>query len=218
LTKVVYPAINAKATSVTDARAVKRAADAGVKPGTQIADKFPPGAFVMVFNELKTSKSEPTYLGPYKVVRRNQGGAYVLSDPRGKLFKRAPDHLKLVLRTQDANEANAFNAVKIIDHRGTIDNREYLVEWFGSDTNTPLPATWLKPSQIDNVTFITDYWEAERIQREISNPVIVTLPAPAVNAPTNPKSASKRPNLQHPIESANQQHPKLPKLRVKFRN
>ena len=44
---------------------------------------FPDGAYVMVKDVLKGGKLDPKYEGPFKIVRRNTGGAYILQDNTG---------------------------------------------------------------------------------------------------------------------------------------
>jgi hypothetical protein len=63
------------------------------------AKSIPDGAMVMAVNFTRKYKMEPRYEGPYKVIRRNRGGAYVLMDRDGEVLGRnyAPSQLKMVL-------------------------------------------------------------------------------------------------------------------------
>ena len=59
---------------------------------------FPDGSYVMVMDVTKRSKLDPMFKGPFKVIRRTQGGSYILQDNDGKLLPRnyAPFALKLI--------------------------------------------------------------------------------------------------------------------------
>jgi hypothetical protein len=87
------------------------------------------GTMVMVVNETSKDKMEPWYEGPYKVVSRNRGGAYILMDRDGEVLGRnfAPSQLKMVL-TDSWNE-DSYAIHKFLDHRGASGREQYLVEW-----------------------------------------------------------------------------------------
>ena len=145
LTNIVYPSIANKTklsalkmSAITDAIAAK---------------SFPPGAFVMALDELRTSKAQPRYLGPFKVVRRNRGGAYLLQDSSGNIIKRSPEALKSAL-TNDFG--NSLEVEKILDHRGSRSEREYLVKWKGYDESMN---SWEPYKNFDATHAINLYWK-----------------------------------------------------------
>ena len=87
---------------------------------------FLPGRLVLVRNSAEDSglknKYRPRYLGPYVVVRRNQGGAYMLSEMDGTVSKLRfaarrliPYHLRSAIRLPIPNEdlQNANNRVAV---------------------------------------------------------------------------------------------------------
>lgn len=92
LTDLVFPTINEKAAGAQ--ASVRQRFDAS----NNITDGFPDGAVVMVLDPTRSKKLAPFYKGPYKIVRRNAGGAYVLADLLGAALPRPipPSHLKLV--------------------------------------------------------------------------------------------------------------------------
>ncbi|RKP15905.1 hypothetical protein ROZALSC1DRAFT_25903 [Rozella allomycis CSF55] len=48
----------------------------------------------MIKDDLSSSKSDPYYTGPFNIVRRNKGGAYILLGPDGTLYTRPPHAVK----------------------------------------------------------------------------------------------------------------------------
>jgi hypothetical protein len=60
---------------------------------------FPPGSFVMTTDPLRSTKLEPLREGPFRVLRRNRGGSYILADQLGNILPRnyAPAQLMAVL-------------------------------------------------------------------------------------------------------------------------
>ena len=61
-----------------------------------ITDQFISGAVVMVKDETRPDKITTRYEGPFTVIRRNQGGAYILKGADGTEYIRPPGVLKLV--------------------------------------------------------------------------------------------------------------------------
>ena len=123
---------------------------------------FPKGSWVMVIDPTKTQKSQPTYLGPYQVIRRNTGGAYVLQDSQGNIFNKPPEQLKRILRTEDEKTATRFNAKRVLDHRGDEQTRQFCIEWFTDEDKRQ--ESWVSAENIENPAILKEYWE--RVQRE----------------------------------------------------
>ncbi|KAK3816985.1 MAG: hypothetical protein JOS17DRAFT_689290 [Linnemannia elongata] len=75
-------------------------------------------------------KRTPKYKGPYTIVSRKAGGAYVLRDGTGALLGRpyAPLQLKLAL---DEEESDTYRVEEIIAHRPHLDRLKGvpLVKW-----------------------------------------------------------------------------------------
>jgi transposase InsO family protein len=149
LTSVVYPSINTK--SATFAEKMNAPAD------VRLTTTIPNGAYVMAVDELRTSKSQPRYLGPFKVLRRNQGGAYVLEDAAGNFLKRSPEALKQV--TRNSEFGTSFVVDEVVEHRGdSRSEREYLVKWQGLDSSMN---SWEPAKNFDSPSAINKYWKRQ---------------------------------------------------------
>ena len=151
LRDIVFPAVAERSQDTRD-KAKARAGRA-----FRSDDPFPEGSFVMCLDPTRASKLDPMYHGPFKVLRRNRGGAYVLQDPSGALLPRnqPPSHLKLISRDPIV-AGQSYEVEAILDHRGAGHTREYLVKWrgFGPDHNT-----WEGPHQFDDLGAIQEYWK-----------------------------------------------------------
>jgi len=93
MAKVIWPAVAERSTHYSRA-----AYDQFIKSHRIVHEEFPPGSLVMRKVVVKGSNMEPKFEGPYTVVRRNAGGAYLLRDHTGDIVaQRAPvDQLRLV--------------------------------------------------------------------------------------------------------------------------
>jgi hypothetical protein len=153
MTSVVYPAISSLIAKFVE------------KEGSKFSKNnkltfFQAGAMVMVLDELRSVKSQPRYTGPFTVVRRTQGGSYVLRGPDGTEYARPPSSLKLVSHSAANNETISAVVDKILDH-GNDDStgkKTYLVQWTqkGPEFNE-----WVKESDFDDLTPINAYWQAK---------------------------------------------------------
>jgi hypothetical protein len=154
LTHLVYPATNrhgAKGPLLTTGK--------GTEPHSPPkGDTFPPGTFVMAKDELRTSKAQPRYLGPFRVVRRNRGGAYILMDAANNPLTRAPEALKQVSINREFGDSSTVEGV--IDHRGKRHDLEYLVKWLGLDSTRN---SWVKARDFDSQGCILAYWKKQAI-------------------------------------------------------
>jgi transposase InsO family protein len=153
LSQLVYPAIHgshAKSTLLRDKNVGKS------KATTATANTFPSGSFVMAKDELRTAKAQPRYLGPFTVIRRNRGGAYVLRDAAGNMLKRAPEALKQITINREFGDST--NVERVLDHRGTRQEREYLVKWQGQDDSHN---SWVKVQDFDGQASIQTYWKKQ---------------------------------------------------------
>ncbi|KAL6045443.1 hypothetical protein QOT17_022777 [Balamuthia mandrillaris] len=94
------------------------------------------------------SKSLPEYSGPYTVIRRNRGGAYLLQDNTGVTLpdKFSPNQLKLVAPPEnsapDGLPPDEYEIDEILTHKGPANKRKYLVHWKG---------TYMLPSSLNAI-------------------------------------------------------------------
>ena len=78
----------------------------------------------MMLDKTRESKWDPVYEGPFVVVRKNRGGAYVLRDRLGETLKRTvpADQLKLIKRKGDEAviEVPSFEVKEILRSIATM--------------------------------------------------------------------------------------------------
>ena len=119
------------------------------------------GTHVMVRLPNRANKLAPLYEGPYTVVRRTQGGSYILKDEQNELLHRdyTPSELKIVSMDESVIEDEYYEVEEIRDHRGTAGKREYLVKWagYGERANT-----WEPASNFSDPMIVNKYWEKKR--------------------------------------------------------
>ena len=124
---------------------------------TTLSDQFPDGSIVMLENPRRTSKFNPRYVGPFKVLRRNRGGAYVIQDMSGKLYSRNASAAQLKLISDEAGE-DEYEVERILQHRGEPNNYQYLIKWknFSNTWNT-----WEPYHNLTNCAkMIDEYWKS----------------------------------------------------------
>ena len=105
-----------------------------------------------------TFKLAPRYEGPYKIVRRNRGGAYMLMDHDMTLLSRnyAPAQLIPVPDpAQPADNETVHTVERFLDHRTRRGRLQYLVKWRGFDASYN---TWEPESSFFDRASITIYW------------------------------------------------------------
>jgi hypothetical protein len=152
--EIVFPAIQDK-TDKTMAQYRKQFH----KNNLIIKDKFPVGSLVMAKNELRNSKAEERFTGPFKVKNRTVNGTYNLIDAIGTEFTRAPSALKLIRSNLDAAEIH-----KVVDERkDNAGEWEYLVKW----KNTFAPEEWLPVKNFHDLQPVREFLDhrAKKQQR-----------------------------------------------------
>ena len=116
----------------------------------------------MIIRNLRNPKNkfEPAYHEPYKVLRRNRGGAYILEDSTGALYPRnvPPSHLKTI-PNQDADQTSSFEVEAILNHVEDKEGIKYHVRWkdYSEDHDS-----WEPHTSFDDLETISKYW-ARRI-------------------------------------------------------
>jgi hypothetical protein len=127
MTELVYPTIFTKTKKAHDKRNLYF-----MKNNRIIHSFLQPGARVFVKDELR-SKKDDRYEGPFTIIRRNQGGAYVLKGPDGTEYTRPPSVLKLAhpdIKLPTHGRPGIIAAVqKILDHKEENNSTLYLVKW-----------------------------------------------------------------------------------------
>ena len=156
LASILFPAVNNVSTTYSG----KMANDFNISHKI-LEDGYPVGAMVMKKVDVKLTKGNANYEGPFKVLERTKYGTYVLLDSTGALYqKRVPaNHLKII-SIPDAlmDRERSFEVEAILDHRGTVRTREYFVKWKGYDDDEN---SWVKAADFDATDLITSYWAAQ---------------------------------------------------------
>ncbi|KAF9271495.1 hypothetical protein BGZ68_003543, partial [Mortierella alpina] len=156
MTETVFPAIDAKS-SETQRKMIERF------NRTILHNEFPDGSKVMTLDPVLSDALSPRYEGPFVVVRKNTGGAYVLKDGTGKTLGRnyAPSQLKLVLDDYDDNPT--YEVEEILNHRNSSKGKgvEYLVKWkdYSSEFDT-----WEPEENFIERHCIRKYWGSREPQ------------------------------------------------------
>jgi hypothetical protein len=161
LESIVYPALRELRDKV-NARRVERFNK------THRIVSFRVGSYVMAIDPIRANKLEPRYEGPYKIVRRNRGGAYTLMDHDGTLLSRnyAPPQLMAVPSpTNPADHNEVLIVERIITHRKKGNNFEYLVKWKSFDETEN---TWEPASSFFDVSPIVIYWRTQAAPVSVS--------------------------------------------------
>jgi transposase InsO family protein len=136
-----------------------------------IIDQFMPGAVVMVRDETRNDKVTPRYEGPFTVVRRNQGGAYVLRNALQEEFVRPPNVLKLVhhdLRIPGLPGV-AAEVDKILDHKEVGEETHYLVHWRKQPSSLD---EWVPHSEFNDLGPILKYHKILIDKKDIQSEVL----------------------------------------------
>ncbi|KAI9334566.1 hypothetical protein BDR26DRAFT_866842 [Obelidium mucronatum] len=111
----------------------------------------------MTLPDVRNSKLEPRYEGPYKIIHRTRQGTLQLLDADGKVLNRkyAPQQLKLV--SSDTFFEPTAEVRGIVKHRQEKDgSNTYLVEW--KDKN--FPNQWVPYSDFKDTAIIMKYHDS----------------------------------------------------------
>lgn len=167
--EILFPAIFNRIKQNKEARA--SSVDAARKPVPPTM--FAPGSLVFVVDNKKKDKLDSNYVGPYKIVRKDEMGNYELVDHDNApyLSKVPPDQLKphfshsadssiLDMKSDGQGDDTFLHAdlstIKTILNHRSIDGAfqfEYLVHWADGDK------TWEPSSRFIDLQCIRDYWE-----------------------------------------------------------
>jgi hypothetical protein len=141
LNAIVFPTILEKVKGTHDKRN-----EQFMRSRHMLSKEFQEGAFVMIRDKLRSSKSEPRYEGPFMVIRRKASGNYLLKALDGTEYVRPPNVLKLVspeiVRGLEVKDTIFASVDRILDHRITEDNVTlYKVRWKNQTANFD---SWLR--------------------------------------------------------------------------
>ena len=131
------------------------------------SNKFSPGSIVMAREPTRANKLEPIYEGPYRIIRRNRGGAYEVQDTTGqKLQRRLPPAALKLVASKLGETAPIFEVQAILDHRGPPHGREYLTQWKGyaKESNS-----WELAGNFVQKKAISEYWRRLKEQNQVGS-------------------------------------------------
>jgi hypothetical protein len=160
LTQLLFPAIRESSKShdnqlIDDFKLSHRTLEKG----------YPRGAMVMKLIDVGKNKMEPRYEGPFKIISKSNKGTYQLLDSTGALYPRPvpPSHLKLIsIPDFYLEEDTHYEVESILNHRGSISKREYLVKW---KHYPPSQNQWLPAENFDSPQLIARYWKQKRAKK-----------------------------------------------------
>ena len=119
-----------------------------------LKEPFPRDSYVMTVPDVRDSKLEPRYEGPYKILRRTTGGTYQLLDADGHILARnyAPNQLKLISGTPEFAPTAEVKSIK--EHEELPDgSKQYLTQWKNKD----IPDMWVHYNDFQDTEIIRAY-------------------------------------------------------------
>jgi hypothetical protein len=164
MSEIVFPAIAGRTRLYADG-----VFDDFAKRHKIIKDDYPPGALVMRQIKPRTSKLLPAWEGPYVIIQRSRGGAYLLRDSTNDLLvQKVPASQLRLISYEGALSPDSFEVDHVVAHRGPPEDRSYLIRWkgFSREFNS-----WVKQADIQTLGCIADYWDK------------VSTPSPAQSLP-----------------------------------
>lgn len=128
-----------------------------------MVEDLAPGTIVWVKNLVRNNKMESRYQGPYRIVRKEPEGSYIIEDQARVLFNRVPiEYIKPTQGTEQQFE-KVFTVEKILKHQGQPKDREYLCRWKGYSQEYD---SWEPASNILDQSLIEAYWRRLEEQKE----------------------------------------------------
>jgi hypothetical protein len=114
-----------------------------------------PGAVVYVYDQLRKSKNQPPFMGPY-TVKAFKDGRYSIADSVGGLYHRqvVRQELKVPKDAVHSGDKNHYYVECILNHKTDAVNDSFLyeVQWVGLDKsyNSWLEAKYIEPNLISS--------------------------------------------------------------------
>ena len=198
MTDIIFPGIGDKISAQN-----KKVYESFCKAHKILVDDFPPGALVMKATTDRKSKVDPKFEGPFMVIRRNRGGAYILRDATGEIVEKVPaNHLRIISNKGHPTQ-ESFVVEKILAHNDMDPkNRKYLVKWRNFD---PSYNSWEPVENFNTHGAIQEYWkqqgEAEWATVKLKE---TQLTKPGKQEPHKPKDSGhhRSSHARRPEESA----------------
>ncbi|KAL9536420.1 hypothetical protein MBANPS3_012660, partial [Mucor bainieri] len=139
-----------------------------------VEEKYPIGSKVMLLDPVRSTKTQPRWLGPYFIKNYTRHGSYVLADITGELLSR--DVSTNMIRVVDFSDNHVtkgllprhYEVQAIVNHRieRKTGRMKFLVNWVGYPDSKD--NTWQYESDFDSKGPIRDYWA--RAKPDLNNP------------------------------------------------
>jgi len=144
-----------------------------------------PGTYVMAIDNLKSSKWEPNYEGPFEILCQNEGGTYTLLDTLGREI---PRHYTINMLKPLSNKPNDLSSeggkqeeINTEEHKSYVvediiahelvgsKGYKYLVKWKDYPTSDN---SWIWAKNFDSLTPINKYWKKQKQQMDSKKTII----------------------------------------------
>ena len=143
---------------------IKNKKNKNIKGKNVKRDKLDVGDIVMK-KIMKKTKMGERWEGPFEVIEYNEdSGGYKIRERAGKVLKDTYpiEYLWLIDKCfEEEDRLATYEIEKVLDHRGNLENREYLVKWKDYKKNT-----WVKQERFNTTGCITDYWKSKKKGKE----------------------------------------------------
>jgi transposase InsO family protein len=192
---LVLPAVGARASIYQAAYRTRldnmrrKLVKTGLRPGTKVELKDP--RYLLA----PRPSSEPTYIGPYYVVRQNKYGAYIMKDQHGKILDRTVpiDQMKMhsslsppppiipdVVADAAVDDNNAvgddeqqdeYDVEYIYGDKIVEGKIHYHVKWKGYPKSQ---STWESEDQFNDRAVIERYWHALEAKKQLRSSKVIS--------------------------------------------
>jgi hypothetical protein len=165
--EIIHPEIFA----ISKESHAKSAAKVNKKRGLKAGKAQPPipvHSTVMIKDVTRSSKSEPFFVGPYKILKVSKGGTYTLLDSADHLLARPVprDQIKLVSPADDTfgdPQGDIYYVEQILEDRGVEGKKQYLVKWYFHPSSQN---SWEPEGNFEDHAIIKKYWAAKTLKQK----------------------------------------------------
>ena len=156
-----------------------------------VSNELLPGTLVMIkdplylLNPTLKPTTEPTFIGPYTVVKRTMHGPYLLRDDTGVVYKRQVpiDQIKVLYKVPDHDieqPDDGYEIDYIFGHEEREGGMHYHIKWKGYDKRE---STWEPEDHINDVACIERYFRLVMAKETSKQTKTKTTPRNAASAP-----------------------------------
>jgi transposase InsO family protein len=130
------------------------------------------GTEVMIRDINRTEKTDPTFVGPYKIVER-RGNSYVVEDQMKMKYDRLIpiDQMKILPKIEQSNEVNEneiYEVSQVVDDKMIGKVKYFRIRW---KNYTKEEDTWQKMEDLHDVNTLQRYWRCKQFISDEENNV-----------------------------------------------